>query len=79
MIKTRIEPTEPFKTKRSNKEILESLVMVKELVNSNMILRENNEEMSKTLFKKEKEIYELIKENDRLRDRWDMFFNKASS
>lgn len=53
--------------------------MVKELVNSNMILRENNEEMSKTLFKKEKEIYELIKENDRLRDRWDMFFNKASS
>ena len=47
--------------------------MVKELVNANMNLRSNVEELSKSLDSREKELYELMRENQRLRERWELY------
>lgn len=46
--------------------------MIKELINANSGLREKIEHLKSQSDKQEKEIYDLMKENQVLRDRWDM-------
>jgi len=46
--------------------------MIKDLLQSNIILRENVEKLNKTVDKKDSELYQVMKENQLLRDRWDL-------
>lgn len=46
--------------------------MIKELINANSGLREKIDHLKNQSDKQEKEIYDLMKENQVLRDRWDM-------
>lgn len=44
--------------------------MIKDLLQSNIVLRENIEKLNKIVDKKDSELYHVIKENQVLRDRW---------
>lgn len=52
------------------KEFIESINMIKDLLQSNIVLRQNIEKLNKLVDKKDSELYHVIKENQVLRDRW---------
>ena len=46
--------------------------MIRDLINANSTLREKIESLKQVVQKQEKETFTLMKENQILRDRWDM-------
>ena len=46
--------------------------MIRDLINANSTLREKVESLKQVVQKQEKETFTLMKENQILRDRWDM-------
>ena len=46
--------------------------MIRDLINANSTLREKIESLKQVVYKQEKETFTLMKENQILRDRWDM-------
>lgn len=60
------------RTLKSTKEIIESIGMIRDLISANSTLREKIESMKEQVERQERETFVLMKENQVLRDRWDM-------
>lgn len=72
ILKERNPATATNRTLKSTKEIIESIAMIRDLISANSALREKIETLKDHIEKQEKETYSLMKENQVLRDRWDM-------
>ena len=57
---------------KNPKEILESITMIRDLINTNTKLRDKIELMRDQYEKMERETFQVIQENQLLRERWDM-------
>ena len=60
------------RTLKSTKEIIDSIAMIRDLISANSTLRQKIEGLKEQVEKQEKQTFTLMKENQVLRDRWEM-------